>query len=493
MSAEKYIRELYEASFTMSDKEVREAIDELSAKRIEEIRNTKTEVVVTGKKYYVSADGDDANDGLSPEKAWKSLKRVHEATELVAGDGVFFKRGDTFRGEFTAKAGVTYSAFGNGTKPLLTASSRNYADEALWKETDEPNIWVFAEPLPRDIGSIVFDDEYTPRKVYVSVEADGKHLDYRAKREFYSYHDLIEDMTFFHEDKEINETNEERTYSNMLYLRCEKGNPASLAKNIEMSPKTAVIMAVNDVRVDNLCIAYSNFGVASGNSKGLAVTNCEFKWIGGSIQRGPLLFSPQRSFATPYGNGIEIYGEAVDFTVDNCYFRQIYDAAMTHQCGGEGDPLLANKNVRYINNVVDESVYSIEIFYGDKEGKRTNDDTLIANNILRRGGGFGDVARPDQGVTALIRHGRLFDNTTNYFVKNNIFDRSKHWIVSISNPNDGASKAQYFDNIYVQNKGGKFCGRLGEKYFADENLGEALEKTGTEHNPKFIFVDELEF
>ncbi len=493
-TAEQYITELRAISDTIADESIREAIDAITEKRISEIKATETNVKITGKSYYVAADGDDANDGLSPESPWKTLQRVKDAAELTAGDGVFFKRGETFRGELTAKEGVTYSAYGNGTKPLLTASSRNYADPSLWKETDEPNVWVFAEPLHRDIGSIVFDDEYTPRKVYLSVEADGKHLDYRAKREFYSYHDLSEDMTFFHENKETNETNEERVYSDNLYFRCEKGNPGTLAKSIEMAPKTAVIRAVNNVHIDNLCIAWTNFGVASGNSCGLTVTNCEFKWIGGCIQKGPLLYNPARTFVTPYGNGIEIYGEAVDFTVDNCYFWQVYDAAVTHQRGSHGDNPIHNKNVKYINNVMEDCVYSVEIFLGESAlGNRSNNNTLVANNILRKGGGFGHDARPDRGVTALIRNGRIIKNTTDYIVKNNIFDRSRESIISTANDDDGGNMAQYFDNIYVQTKGGKFCRRYGVEYTADENLGEALVKTGTEHNPKVILIDEVDF
>ena len=494
-SAQQYIEELRAIADTATDKAVREAIDAITEKRISEIRATETNIEVSGKSYYVAADGNDENDGLSKETPWKTLKRVHEATELTAGDAVFFRRGDLFRGEFTCKQGVTYSAYGNGAKPLLTASERNYADEALWQETDEPNVWVYAEPIMRDIGSVVFDDEYTPRKVYISVEADGKHLDYRAKKEFYSYHDLTEDMTFFHENKEINETKEERVYSNKLYIRCEKGNPASLAKSIEMSPKTAVIRVPNNVLVDNLCFAYTAFGISAGMCRGLTVTNCEFKWIGGSIQRGPLLYSPARTFATPFGNGIEIYGEAIDYTVDNCYFWQIYDAAVTHQKGSERpENPINNKNIKYINNVMEHCVYSVEIFYGESPlENRSNDNTLVANNILRKGGGFGHDARPDEGVTALIRNGRIMQNTTNYVVRNNILDISRNRIVSTNGTGDGGSKAQYFDNIYVQNKGGWFCTRFGKQYYVNENLENDLFATGTEHNSKYIFTDELEY
>lgn len=84
-------------------------VDKLSEERISAIRSTETKVEVTGTKYYVSADGSDDNDGKSPEKAWKTLAKVNSA-KLTRGDGVFFRRGDTFRGKIVAAQGITYSA-----------------------------------------------------------------------------------------------------------------------------------------------------------------------------------------------------------------------------------------------------------------------------------------------------------------------------------------------------------------------------------------------
>ena len=79
-------------------------------KDIDAILNTETAIVhsdtyipgetYTGTAYYVSADGDDNNDGLSPETAWQTVEKVgQESTEggiLQFGDAVFFRRGDLF-------------------------------------------------------------------------------------------------------------------------------------------------------------------------------------------------------------------------------------------------------------------------------------------------------------------------------------------------------------------------------------------------------------
>ena len=58
---------------------------------------------------YVSADGDDSNDGLSPETAWRTLRKVQEfeaAHQNEKRDGPYYvglRAGD----EFPLKLGAT--------------------------------------------------------------------------------------------------------------------------------------------------------------------------------------------------------------------------------------------------------------------------------------------------------------------------------------------------------------------------------------------------
>ncbi len=98
--------------------------------------------------YHVAADGDDAHDGLSPQKAWRSLDRVN-AADLKPGDKVLFKRGDQWRGQLLPRSGseagpVTYGAYGEGEKPALLGSvARNRPAE--WQDEGN-NIWSTIEP-----------------------------------------------------------------------------------------------------------------------------------------------------------------------------------------------------------------------------------------------------------------------------------------------------------------------------------------------------------
>ena len=71
--------------------------------------------------YYVDAvSGNDANNGLSAESAWKTLDKVN-AAGFREGDNIFFKRGQAFYGSLRPSvSGVSYGAYGSGSKPVIT-------------------------------------------------------------------------------------------------------------------------------------------------------------------------------------------------------------------------------------------------------------------------------------------------------------------------------------------------------------------------------------
>ena len=79
-------------------KDFLDRIDALAERRKNEILNSTDTLSITGKTYYVANDGDDENEGVSPEKPWKTLAKV-SCAPLQVGDGVLFKRGELFRGK----------------------------------------------------------------------------------------------------------------------------------------------------------------------------------------------------------------------------------------------------------------------------------------------------------------------------------------------------------------------------------------------------------
>ena len=68
-----------------------------------------------------------------------------------------FRRGDIFRGQVMIRSGVTYGAYGKGIKPRIYGSPYDAAKVGKWVETTTPNVYMFSEDLPDDVGTLVFN------------------------------------------------------------------------------------------------------------------------------------------------------------------------------------------------------------------------------------------------------------------------------------------------------------------------------------------------
>jgi hypothetical protein len=98
--------------------------------------------------FYVSNSGDDSKNGLTPETAWRTIARVNKQV-LEPGDAVLFKRGDTWvnenlaiRHSGTAENRITYSAYGEGDRPVITGihEVRGWRDASNWNNLGN-NAW----------------------------------------------------------------------------------------------------------------------------------------------------------------------------------------------------------------------------------------------------------------------------------------------------------------------------------------------------------------
>ncbi len=84
-----------------------------------------------GTTYYVSSEnGDDANDGTSENKAFKSLDKINEIT-LQPGDKVLLEKGSVFddqyihvKGSGSAEAPIEISTYGEGDRPQINANGK---------------------------------------------------------------------------------------------------------------------------------------------------------------------------------------------------------------------------------------------------------------------------------------------------------------------------------------------------------------------------------
>lgn len=449
------------------------------AERVAQIRGAADDVTVSGTTYYVSAEGDDAWEGTSPSCPWKTLARVSGAS-LCPGDGVRFRRGDVFRGALKASEGVTYAAYGEGEKPRLYGWERDLAEESLWELYDADNcVWRHTQPI-LDCGTLVFDGGAAHSRKQIPSYINGQFV----LREDESYPFVIEEQLT--EDLDIVCLYDERLSTEptrgmdfpipivddksfgTLYLRCDRGNPGRVFSSIEALPKRNMLSVGSkpNVTVDNLCFRYigAHAVAANGHVVGLQVSNCEFGWIGGSIQhyRGTDPNYPQggRGTVTRYGNGVEVYGGCEDYTVRNCYFYQIYDAAITHQKTTNGKKV-EMKRIRYEDNAVENCVYSIEYFLEKTEGDTESymEDVIIRRNFLRLCGYGWGQQRHNKDTPAHVK-GWNYENTARGFlICDNVMDRSAYRMIHLV-AKEQQSLPCLSGNTYRQYEGG-WIGQYG--------------------------------
>ncbi|MBQ4119859.1 MAG: hypothetical protein IJD45_05665 [Clostridia bacterium] len=442
----------------ITDKQIAEW-RKLTDERIEEILNSPNmEIPKDAIVYYVSNNGDDNNDGLSPETPLATLSAVN-ALAFEGKAYVCFERGGLWRGQLNARRGVTYTAYGKGDKPKIYASPFDGADPSIWTKTETENIWSIQFDK-RDIGTLVFNHgEKHAIKCVIRTEEDGSTYNNTTGKPFKTYTDLCDDLHFFHDYYD----------TGILYLYSIE-NPGERFDSIEFNIKDRIITTGGGTTIDNLCLKYGGaHGVGAGTAKDLTVQNCEFGWIGGSIQSEAIF---GRNYGTRYGNAVEIYGGCDNFTVTDNYIYQIYDAGITQQVGVGKEEIKNQKNMTYARNVIEYCNYSIEYFLSGQAGHGNPsrmENFLIEDNYMWYAGvGFCEQ-RPDRGEAAHIKtwYGLPGERNraTNYVIKDNLMlyamDNLVHIFSNLYNP-DGSDSMPTLENNNFLAKHGDAFGMLAQ-------------------------------
>ncbi len=446
------------------------------------ILTTENTPLPSGTIYYVSAEGDDQNDGLTPQTALRTIERVN-SLDLQPTDGVVFRRGDVWRGKINTRKGVTYSAYGSGPKPCIYGSPCDAAVEGRWLATDTPNVYVYDCELKDDVGTLVFNHgEANAIKILKVYHTDGTTTNVYTGERFDGECDLRRDLDFWHDYRD----------AKRLYLCSTEGHPQERFLSIELLTKGNIINAADNVHIDNLCIKYGgSHGIGSGTTEGLRVTNCEIGWIGGSML---LPAPPEGGRDARYGNGVEIYGGCQSFEVSNCYIYECYDSGITNQNQEDiSDASRTMRNIMFNNNLVERCEMSIEYYLGaqHKPTESLIENFTIEGNILRLAGyGWGEQ-HPEPEWAAHIKSWWMHQNkASNFTIRGNIFDRSDANLINVV-----AAAKEWLPvmegNTYVQYLDGA-GGRIGQPW-ADhpfsEEFSAAMEHQFGEKHGKYIFIE----
>lgn len=468
------IKNLYNKIPSIAEKDAIAGIDAISTWQIGNIINSKSDYPETGNKFYISPNGNDANDGKSPETAWKTTENIagiKGMKQIKPGDTVLFERGGEWRGVLNCLAGVTYSAYGEGPKPVFNASLKNYANPALWTPTEYPNIYKLSDKLS-NCGLMVFN--FTGKLGNYNELVGTLRL--KGLNGVESYADLKEDLEFY-SDLSTSE----------VYLYSAEGNPGERFKSIEIAHGTnsTVIAKPGNVTLDNLNFRFcGQHGVGVGGHVNIKVQNCIFDYLGGSVLRG---FHGVDT--TRYGNALQVYGSCDGWYLYNNWIYQIYDTGVTHQYNSTYDPGTATMDhVDYVGNVIEYCHWSIEYYnpdYGNTH--HTFYNTYIADNICRMNGyGWGTRTR---GAVALFQSAGITENTENFVAENNIFDRGKSILFNCNSVGD--RELQLRNNIYVQRLGGDFARFFGNYFYADASTKTKLKNHAKDSTSHVLFNNDI--
>ncbi|MBO5224156.1 MAG: hypothetical protein J6C23_06575 [Clostridia bacterium] len=494
--------------------EIIEKFELLSEIRKREILESKDNLHIIGNTYYVSCDGNDNNDGLTPHTAWATLDKV-SSIKLNKGDGVLFRRGDVFRGCIRTQSSVTYGAYGEGEKPKLYGWDKNLANPAMWEAVDEDkHVYKLTEKI-LDVGTLVFNDGEKHSIKLIPSYKNGKFVcRENESKPFVFANEAKRNLDFYWHFDEVMTVEPSRgenfpipsvTDNSLgdLYLRCDEGNPGKIFTSIEAlthRPMFAV-GANNDVRIDNLCIKYvGTHAISAGGEcvKGLRVTNCEIGWVGGCIQHyfGTDPNYPQggRGTVTRFGNGVEIYGGCENYAVGSCYIHDVYDAGVTHQITTNGKQYKLS-DISYVNNLIERCVYSIEYFLDMTEGdvKSVMQNVKICGNILKLCGYGWGQQRHNVDTPAHIKGWEYVNRTKGFSICDNILDRSAYRMIHIVADEEN-SLPKMCSNTYIQHKGKMFgtygattnCSKNTIMY--DENVSNYLKNTLKSENDTVYIV-----
>lgn len=367
-------------------------------KEISSTENTETFYKISGQKYYISAVGNDENDGTSPEKAFKSVNALDNVS-LKAGDAVLFERDSVFRlvRSINCISGVTYGSYGKGEKPKLYFSPKALNDPSLWTPTKKKNVWVAEFPYTQ-VATIVFNH--------------GSEIGY-AKRK--GLQQLERNGAFYH-----------NTEYGFLYLYCDKGNPGKVYSSVEASASGQIFYIDEEsqnIVIDNICMKYSgNFAVnGCENTNGISITNCEMGYIGGA--NGYM-------GTVRYGNAVQFWQGAMNLNVSNNWIYQTFDSAISWQGKATAEKPAVYKNTVFDGNLLEYNNADFEFWDSDYASL---DGLQISNNIMRFTS-LGWGTRPDdwgiRGIEAsLLVDFQNMSRVKNVSIKNNIFDSAGRTIV----------------------------------------------------------------
>lgn len=333
--------------------------------------------------FYVSADGNDRYDGLSKSRPWRTSARVASG-ELLPGDQVKFRCGDTFYGpvrirarRLIANAPCVIGAYGDRTRGRPKISCYKIIDRTAWVRQGE-GVWrADLNDLRCVSGNIN------------TLGPDGANIGFLRidgvikARKLSSAEELREEWDFYSDN------------SKFLYVKC-SAKPSNLALEVLAAPKVDALRSSSGVQYRDLEITGAGgHGVQWAWNRHVDMQFCHIHEIGGSYLTG----------TTRYGNGVECWTNCYNINISNCVFGDIYDAATTTQGYGLNASTNGWKDITISNNVAYRCSQAFEAWsrYGPSFGEGVCPPGSGFRNVRATGWILYDLGR---GAFANVRRTR---------------------------------------------------------------------------------------
>ena len=352
---------------------------------------------------YLAADGNDANDGLTPTTAWRTVERLNAG--LPSGGTALLRCGDVFYGKIAVKGGIdgehrtTLTSFGDGPRPVVSCVKNLRDDPKIWQaKVERYNVWSMDLTNALNYTGIRSNDA---NPGFLIVDGEVKPWKHFCR------HDVNRQWDFAGED-------------GRLYIYS-TNNPALLAHDIRVAVNVHGIRLSSHTAVSNIAVkATGAHGMCAGWSStptvDVRISDCSFENIGGSelVNFG--------EYRVRYGNGVEFGSNCADAIVERCEFRGIYDVAFTMQ----GSPsVLGWSDMHMRNCTIEDSSQAFEIWCkAAPPGMGFRRCSFTGNRTVNVGGGWGALTRPNRSVATPLLLYRMETDTVDITVSGNVFENA---------------------------------------------------------------------
>ena len=366
-----------------------------------------------GEVRYLAANGDDSQDGKTPQTAWRTVARLNSG--LPSGGTALLRSGDVFYGRINVKGGTDsnhrtiITSFGEGPKPVISCVKNLRDEPGIWQTSEIAaiyNQWSVDLANPSNYTGIVSDDA-NPGFLLV----DGKVRPWKR----FSRHDLNAQWDFAGEN-------------GRLYIYS-TNNPALLSHDIRVAVNVHGVRLSSHMAVSNIAVcATGAHGMYAGWGKtpslDIRISDCTFENIGGSELKK---YRDRETVRVRYGNGVEFGSNCADAIVERCEFRGIYDVAFTMQ----GTPSTTGWNDIHMRDcLVEDSTQAFEIWCtGAPKGMGFLRCSFTGNRTVNVGGGWGALTRPNRQTATPLLIYFMETDTVDISVTGNTFEKMSHGLI----------------------------------------------------------------